>query len=102
LRRHAMHVERYLSTYYSPNTHLTGQALGLLYVGTALPLFAASERGRTTGWRILREQLFRQVRSDGTYFEQALYYHRYTSDIFHHALLLASANEWPQAPAVRE
>jgi hypothetical protein len=102
LRHHAMHVERYLSTYYSPNTHLTGEALGLLYVGTTLPLFTASERWRTAGWRILREQLFRQVRGDGTYFEQALYYHRYTSDIFHHALLLASANEWPQARDVRE
>jgi Heparinase II/III-like protein/Heparinase II/III N-terminus len=102
LRHHAMHVERYLSTYYSPNTHLTGEALGLLYIGTTLPLFTAAERWRTAGWRILREQLFRQVRGDGTYFEQALYYHRYTSDIFHHALLLASANEWPQAREVRD
>jgi hypothetical protein len=102
LRRHAMHVERYLSTYYSPNTHLTGEALGLLYLGTSLPLFSASERWRTTGWGILREQLFRQVRPDGTYFEQALYYHRYTSDIYHHALLLADANGWPRERALRE
>ncbi|MFL5620527.1 MAG: alginate lyase family protein [Gemmatimonadaceae bacterium] len=102
LRRHATHVERYLSTYYSPNTHLTGEALGLLYLGTALPLFAASERWRTTGWSILREQLFRQVRPDGTYFEQALYYHRYTADIFHHALLLADANGWPRENVLRE
>ena len=102
LRRHAVHIERYLSTYYSPNTHLTGEALGLLYLGTALPLFAAAERWRDTGWSILREQLFRQVRADGTYFEQALYYHRYTADIFHHALLLAEANGWAPEPAVRE
>src|SRR2546430_5092825 len=27
------HIETYLSTYYSPNTHLTGEALGLLYLG---------------------------------------------------------------------
>jgi hypothetical protein len=101
LRRHASHIERYLSTYYSPNTHLTGEALGLLYIGTALPLFTAADRWRTTGWRILREQLFRQVRPDGTYFEQALYYHRYTSDIFHHALLLAEANGWPRDAAMR-
>ena len=102
LRHHATHIERYLSTYYSPNTHLTGEALGLLYLGTALPLFAAAERWRTAGWGILREQLFRQVRSDGTYFEQALYYHRYTSDIFHHALMLAEANGWPRDGAMRE
>ena len=102
LRRHASHVERYLSTYYSPNTHLTGEALGLLYLGTALPVFEASERWRATGWSILREQLLRQVRPDGSYFEQALYYHRYTSDIFHHALLLADANGWPREPVLRE
>ena len=102
LRRHATHVERYLSTYYSPNTHLTGEALGLLYLGTALPVFEASERWRTTGWSILREQLFRQVRADGTYFEQALYYHRYTSDIYHHALLLADANGWAEERALHD
>jgi hypothetical protein len=102
LRRHAMHVERYLSTYYSPNTHLTGEALGLLYLGTALPLFESAERWRTTGWTILREQSARQIRADGTYFEQALYYHRYTSDIFHHALLLADANGWPRDRSLRE
>ena len=27
IRAHALHVERYLSYYYSPNTHLTGEAL---------------------------------------------------------------------------
>jgi hypothetical protein len=102
LRQHATHVERYLSTYYSPNTHLTGEALGLLYLGTALPVFEASQRWRTTGWSILREQLFRQVRADGSYFEQALYYHRYTADIYHHALLLAEANGWPEEGALHD
>jgi hypothetical protein len=102
LRQHATHIERYLSTYYSPNTHLTGEALGLLYLGTAFPLFAAAKRWRTTGWEILREQLFRQVRADGTYFEQALYYHRYTADIFHHALVLAETNGRPRDAAMRE
>ena len=102
LRVHAAHIERYLSTYYSPNTHLTGEALGLLYLGTALPWFTAATRWRSSGWEILREQLFRQVRPDGTYFEQALYYHRYTADIFHHALLLSDANGWTRDAAMRE
>ncbi|MEO8560550.1 MAG: alginate lyase family protein [bacterium] len=96
LRRHATHIARYLSTYYSPNTHLTGEALGLLYLGTALPLFESASRWRTLGWDILREQLFRQVRPDGTYFEQALYYHRYTADIYQQALVLSDANGWPR------
>ncbi len=31
------HLVTYLSTYFSPNTHLTGEALGLFYLGTLLP-----------------------------------------------------------------
>ena len=34
---HARHVERYLSCYFSPNTHLTGEALGLFYAGLCSP-----------------------------------------------------------------
>jgi len=101
LRRHGKHIERYLSTYYSPNTHLTGEALGLLYLGTALPIFEAADSWRRLGWSILRDQLFRQVRPDGSYFEQALYYHRYTADIYHHALVLADVNGWARDDAMR-
>jgi len=102
LRRHGKHIERYLSTYYSPNTHLTGEALGLLYLGTALPIFQAAKSWRQLGWSILRDQLFRQVRPDGSYFEQALYYHRYTADIYHHALVLADVNGWERDDEARE
>lgn len=89
------HLARYLSTWFSPNTHLTGEALGLLYLGSELPLLAAAPRWRELGWRILREQLGRQVRADGTYFEQATYYHRYTLDIYLHARLLAATHGLP-------
>src|SRR5206468_3292666 len=37
IREHAAHVERYLSRTFSPNTHLTGEALGLFYAGTLFP-----------------------------------------------------------------
>src|SRR4029077_6884589 len=46
LELHARHVERYLSTYFSPNTHLTGEALGLFYVGTVLPDSSHARRWR--------------------------------------------------------
>ncbi len=86
------HLERYLSTYFSPNTHLTGEALGLLYLGTQLPEFEAASRWRDRGWAILQQQLPLHVRADGSYFEQATYYHRYTLDIYLHARILAHAN----------
>lgn len=88
LHAHGRHLERYLSTYFSPNTHLTGEALGLLYLGAALPELRRAERWRETGRSILVEQLDRQVRRDGVYFEQATYYHRYSVDFYLHAILL--------------
>jgi hypothetical protein len=92
---HARHLETYLSTYFSPNTHLTGEALGLFYLGTLLPEFARAARWRETGKRILLAELDRHVRADGVYFEQASYYHRYTTDFYTHLLVLARANDDP-------
>jgi len=88
----ARHLDRYLSTWFSPNTHLTGEALGLLYLGTQLPELAAASGWRDRGWAILLGQLPRHVRPDGSYFEQATYYHRYTIDIYLHARTLATAH----------
>ncbi|MDT5296467.1 MAG: hypothetical protein QOJ76_3347, partial [Acidobacteriota bacterium] len=92
LRLHARHLETYLSTYFSPNTHLTGEALGLFYLGTLLPELGEAPRWRETGRRILLAELERHVRADGVYFEQATYYQRYTADFYMHFALLAREN----------
>lgn len=89
---HARHIETHLSTYFSPNTHLTGEALGLYYLGTLLPEFRASARWRETGREILLRELDRHVRPDGVYFEQSTYYHRYTADFYTHFLILSRAS----------
>jgi hypothetical protein len=88
----ARHIETYLSTYFSPNTHLTGEALGLFYLGALLPEFKEAERWRKTGKRILLDQLPVHVKPDGVYFEQSSYYHRYTTDFYTHFLILSRAN----------
>jgi uncharacterized heparinase superfamily protein len=95
LHIHGRHLERYLSTYFSPNTHLTGEALGLVYLGTLLPELAAAPRWRAAGRRILLAELGRQVHADGVYFEQATYYHRYTVDFYLHLALLGAASGEP-------
>ena len=95
LHVHATHLEQYLSTYFSPNTHLTGEALGLWYAGMLLPEFRRAKRWKALGWSILVGQIDRQVLADGVYFEQATHYHRYTADIYLHAVLLAQANGHP-------
>lgn len=92
LYAHARHLETNLSTYFSPNTHLTGEALGLVYLGTLLPEFRAASRWRATGTRILVAELHRHIRPDGVYFEQTSYYHRYTSDFYTHFLALLRAD----------
>jgi uncharacterized heparinase superfamily protein len=99
---HARHLETYLSTYFSPNTHLTGEALGLFYLGTLLPEFRLAGRWRERGRRILLEELDRHVLSDGVYFEQSSYYHRYTADFYTHLLVLSRANGGAAAPELEE
>ena len=91
----ARHLETYLSTYFSPNTHLTGEALGLFYLGALLPQFGESSRWRKAGLGILLKQLSRHVQPDGVYFEQSSYYHRYTTDFYLHLRLLLDANREP-------
>ena len=89
LYAHGRHLERYLSTWFSPNTHLTGEALGLLYLGRMMHGGSAPDRWAGIGRRVLARELERQVQADGTHFEQSTWYHRYTVDFYLHALALA-------------
>src|SRR5256885_6725228 len=86
------HIERYLSTYFSPNTHLLGEAVGLFFLGTMCPELHGADRWKSQGWQIVLQQSERQVNPDGMHFEQSIYYHVYALDLFLHAALLALAN----------
>jgi hypothetical protein len=92
IAQHAAHVERYLSRHFSPNTHLTGEALGLFYAGVLFPERKAASRWRELGLATLERQIERQVLADGVYFEQSTGYQRYTIEIYLHLLLLAARN----------
>ena len=94
----ALHLETYLSTYFSPNTHLTGEALGLFYIGLLLPEFKDAERWRELGIEILVSQLPRHVKPDGVYFEQSSYYHRYTTHFYMHLAVLLRSNRMTLPP----
>jgi hypothetical protein len=87
------YIEHYLSTYFSPNTHLLGEAVGLFFIGTLCPQIPAAGRWQRRGWRIILQEAERQVRRDGVYFEQSLYYHVYALDFFLHARILAARNQ---------
>jgi len=89
---HGRYIERYLSTYFSPNTHLIGEAVALFFIGTLYPQIPCTARWKQSGWRIVQHEAERQVRPDGVYFEQSLHYHVYALDFFLHARVLAVRN----------
>jgi hypothetical protein len=95
--RQLTHVERNLSRYFSPNTHLTGEALALYVGGMALPELRASRRRVRIGREILLTELERQVRGDGGHAELSAHYHRYTTDFYLLAAIVARAGEDPAA-----
>lgn len=99
---HAAHVERNLSYYYSPNAHLTGEALGLFYTGIVFPEFRRAEHWRTIGAQILVQESQRQILPDGVYFEHSSCYQRYTVEIYLHFLILAARNGIAVPSAVAE
>jgi hypothetical protein len=96
---HGRYIERYLSTYFSPNTHLLGEAVALFFLGTLYPQMPGAARWKESGWQIVLHEAGRQVRPDGVYFEQSLHYHVYALDFFLYARLLAARNGMEIPPA---
>src|SRR5258708_1521966 len=88
----ARHIERFLSTSFSPNTHLLGEGVGLFFIGTLNAWSPLARRWQERGWQIVLQEAQRQVQPDGMHFEQSTYYHVYALDFFLHARTLAHAN----------
>jgi hypothetical protein len=89
----AVYTERYISTYFAPNTHLLGEVLALFCVGVLYPQFERAHFWREYGWKMILQECARQVREDGFHFEQSMYYHVYALDMFLHARVLAVRND---------
>jgi hypothetical protein len=79
---HALHLEANLSVYFSPNTHLLGEALALYSIGRIYPEMPRAQRFARRGGEIVEKQLDFQIRPDGSHFEQSTYYHVYALDMF--------------------
>lgn len=82
LDRQLTHIEHNLSTYFSPNTHLSGEALALYVAGCALPELSASARRAAIGRDVLVQEATRQIRGDGGHAELSAHYHRYSTDFY--------------------
>src|SRR5579864_8653154 len=92
---HGRHLEVNLSIYFSPNTHLLGEAVALHALGALFPDFPGAARWVKTGRRWVSNEYVRQVHRDGSHFEQSSYYHVYALDmfLFHAGLAGASMEE---------
>jgi len=62
LYQHGLHLEYNLSVYFSPNTHLLGEAVALHALGKLFADMPHAARWRRTGSRLILEQMERQVR----------------------------------------
>lgn len=92
LDRQLEHVASHLSLYFSPNTHLLGEALALYVVGTAVPELRGAQRWRDLGRRVLLHETTAQVHPDGGHAELSAHYHRYALDFYLLALAIARIN----------
>ncbi len=88
LYRHGRFLENNLSVYFSPNTHLLGEAMALHALGLFFAPHPDARRWEQLGELRMHEQIDRQVRADGSHIEQSTYYHVYALDMFLlHAIL---------------
>ena len=96
------HVGRNLSFYFSPNTHLTGEGLALYVAGTCLPELLGASSWSRQGRDVLLQEAERQVRTDGGHAELSGHYHRYSTDFYLLALLVARRSGDPAAAAFED
>ena len=100
--RQLVHVEHNLSRYFSPNTHLTGEALALYVVGRALPVLGDADHRADAGRSVLVHEAARQVGADGGHVELSAHYHRYSTDFYLLALNVARLTGDAAAAAIFE
>ena len=102
LAHSARYIEQYDSIHHSPNTHLTGEALGLLYIGTLFPALRGAAHWAEHGTQILLSEIPHQFLHDGFHYERATGYHRYNLEFYLHAFAIARATGASWGAPLRE
>ena len=93
LYQHGRHLAANLSVYFSPNTHLLGEAVALYTIAVCFQEMPGAGTWRNKSQTIVTAELSNQVRPDGSHFEQSTYYHVYALDFFLWFYLLAGRPE---------
>ena len=94
---HGCHLANNLSFYFSPNNHLVGEALALHMLGLFFAGYPRAALWEKRAARVMSEAMHRQIRADGSSFEQSTYYQGYLLDMFRlHAGLAARGPEYAE------
>ena len=93
LYQHGWYLEHNLSYYFSPNTHLLGEAVALHALGVLFPCFPDASRWESVGHKVMETEIRRQVHADGGHFERSAYYHVYALDMFLFHQVLAETSD---------
>ncbi len=92
MEQQARHLEHYLSFYTSPNTHLTGEILGLFTYSLFVEQNQAVNRRLAFSRKIMEQEFIKQSGLDGVHKELATTYHRYTLEYAFFYVLLCRRN----------
>jgi len=91
--------------FHSPGNHVLLEAKALVTIGEIFPQFAGAAGWRRHGWRILKQELRRQVCDDGVHVERSTMYHRIIAGELAELWLWCRHNAHPEArtlePVVR-
>lgn len=95
---HGDFTQRHLERSDVNGNHFTADAAGLVFAG----LLLGNRTWADEGWRLLQEELPRQVHSDGVDFEASAAYHRLAAELFLLPALYREQLGLPVAAAYRE
>ena len=95
-------TSNHLSVWFSPNTHLLGEAYGLYLVGRQFPEFRLAPDWKRLGEGMLLTELDQQFTADGMHAELSTAYHAYALEFYLSLYLLAKSGNEPWAESVRE
>jgi hypothetical protein len=99
------YVLSYDSVHHSPNTHLTGEAMGVLYATSLFRELRVATAARRWAIDTLQSEVPHQFLRDGMHFERSTGYHRYHTEFYLHATAIAAhdGEQWDRVwhPALR-